>query len=31
VLTADPASGDPAAFTKVLYTIRGGRVIFRAK
>lgn len=31
VLTADPASGDPIAFTKVLYTIRGGRVIFRAK
>jgi imidazolonepropionase-like amidohydrolase len=31
VLTADPASGDPAAFTKVLYTIRDGRVIFRAK
>jgi imidazolonepropionase-like amidohydrolase len=31
VLSTDPASGDPAAFTKVLYTIRGGRVIFRAK
>jgi len=31
VLASDPASGDPAAFTKVLYTIRGGRVIFRAK
>ena len=31
VLTADPASDDPTAFTKVLYTIRGGRVIFRAK
>jgi len=31
VLTVDPAFGDPAAFTKVLYTIRGGRVIFRAK
>ena len=31
VLSADPASGDPAAFTKVLYTIRGGRVIFHAK
>ena len=31
VLSADPASGDPAAFTKVLYTIRGGRVIFRTK
>jgi imidazolonepropionase-like amidohydrolase len=31
VLSADPGSGDPAAFTKVLYAIRGGRVIFRAK
>jgi imidazolonepropionase-like amidohydrolase len=31
VLTADPSSGDPAAFTKVLYTIRAGRVIFHAK
>jgi imidazolonepropionase-like amidohydrolase len=31
VLAADPGAGDPAAFTKVLYTIRGGRVIFRAK
>jgi imidazolonepropionase-like amidohydrolase len=31
VLAADPASGDPAAFTKVLYTIRNGRVIFHAK
>ena len=31
VLAADPASGDPAAFTKVIYTIRGGRVIFRAE
>jgi imidazolonepropionase-like amidohydrolase len=31
ILTADPAAGDPVAFTKVLYTIRGGRVIFRAK
>jgi imidazolonepropionase-like amidohydrolase len=31
VLGADPASGDPAAFTKVLYTIRNGRVIFHAK
>ena len=31
VLTADPAAGDPVAFTKVLYTIRGGRVIYRAQ
>lgn len=31
VLAADPASGDPAAFTRVLYTIRGGRVIFHSK
>jgi len=31
VLSADPASGDPAVFTKVLYTIRRGRVIFSAK
>jgi len=31
VLGADPASGDPLAFTKVLYTIRNGRVIFHAK
>jgi imidazolonepropionase-like amidohydrolase len=31
VLAADPARGDPAAFTKVIYTIRGGRVIFHAK
>jgi len=31
VLAADPSSGDLAAFTKVLYTIRGGRVIFREK
>jgi imidazolonepropionase-like amidohydrolase len=30
VLSADPASGDPAAFTKVLYAIRDGRVIFSA-
>jgi len=31
VLSTDPSTGDPAAFTKVLYTIRRGRVIFRAK
>ena len=30
ILATDPASGDPVAFTKVLYTIRAGRVIFRA-
>jgi imidazolonepropionase-like amidohydrolase len=29
VLSAYPALGDPAAFTQVLYTIRGGRVIYR--
>jgi imidazolonepropionase-like amidohydrolase len=29
VLSADPALGDPAAFTQVMYTIRGGRVIYR--
>ena len=29
VLEADPASGGPEAFTKVKYTIRGGKVIWR--
>lgn len=29
VLSADPDSGDPIAFTQVLYTIAGGRVIYR--
>ena len=31
VLAADPDSGAPLVFTQVRYTIRGGRVIFRAK
>jgi predicted amidohydrolase YtcJ len=30
VLSEDPASGDPLAFTRVRYTIRGGRVIASA-
>ncbi|HEY1986053.1 MAG TPA: amidohydrolase family protein [Terracidiphilus sp.] len=29
VLSEDPASGNPEAFTKVRYTIRGGKVIWR--
>jgi predicted amidohydrolase YtcJ len=29
VLSTDPDSGDPIAFTQVLYTIAGGRVIYR--
>jgi imidazolonepropionase-like amidohydrolase len=29
ILSEDPASGDPAAFTKVRYTIRRGRVIWQ--
>jgi imidazolonepropionase-like amidohydrolase len=29
ILSEDPASGDPEAFTKVKYTIRGGRVIWQ--
>jgi imidazolonepropionase-like amidohydrolase len=29
ILSEDPASGDSEAFTKVLYTIRGGKVIWR--
>lgn len=28
ILSADPASGDPAAFTQVRYTVRNGRVIY---
>jgi imidazolonepropionase-like amidohydrolase len=28
ILTADPASGDPLAFTRVRYTIRKGEIIF---
>ena len=31
ILAADPGSGDPAVFTQVRYTIREGRVIFRAE
>jgi len=31
VLSEDPASGDPLAFTRVRYTIRGGRVIASAQ
>jgi len=30
ILSADPALGDPRAFTRVKYTIRAGRVIFHA-
>jgi imidazolonepropionase-like amidohydrolase len=29
ILSEDPASGDPEAFTKVRYTIRGGKVIWQ--
>ena len=28
ILSEDPASGNPEAFTKVRYTIRGGKVIW---
>lgn len=31
ILSADPASGDPTAFTQVLYTVRDGRVIYRSR
>ena len=31
ILSEDPASGHPEAFTKVRYTIRGGNVIWRSK
>ena len=31
ILSEDPASGDPEAFTKVRYTIRGGKVIWKKK
>lgn len=31
ILSVDPASGDAEAFTKVVYTIRGGRVIWRSR
>ena len=30
ILSEDPASGNPEAFTKVRYTIRGGKVIWRS-
>jgi imidazolonepropionase-like amidohydrolase len=30
ILSEDPASGQPEAFTKVRYTIRGGKVIWRS-
>ena len=30
ILSEDPASGQPEAFTRVRYTIRGGKVIWRA-
>ena len=30
ILSEDPASGHPEAFTKVKYTIRGGKVIWRS-
>jgi len=30
ILSADPATGDPLAFTLVKYTIRAGRIIFHA-
>lgn len=31
ILSADPASGDPTAFTRVRYTIRNGRVIYSSR
>lgn len=31
ILMQDPASGSPDAFTKVMYTIRGGKIIWRAQ
>lgn len=31
ILAADPASGDPVAFTKVRYTVRGGRILYSAR
>jgi imidazolonepropionase-like amidohydrolase len=30
ILSEDPASGHPEAFTKVRYTIRGGNVIWHS-
>lgn len=31
ILSADPASGDPTAFTQVRYTVRNGRVIYSSR
>ena len=31
ILSADPAAGDPTAFTQVRYTVRNGRVIYRSR
>jgi imidazolonepropionase-like amidohydrolase len=31
ILSADPAAGDPTAFTRVRYTVRNGRVIYRSR
>jgi predicted amidohydrolase YtcJ len=31
ILSADPATGDPLAFTQVKYTIRAGRIIFHSR
>jgi predicted amidohydrolase YtcJ len=31
ILSADPASGDARAFTKVRYTVRDGRIIYEAR
>jgi imidazolonepropionase-like amidohydrolase len=31
VLTADPAAGELQNFSRVLYTVRAGRVLFEAK
>jgi imidazolonepropionase-like amidohydrolase len=31
ILAADPASGDSTAFTKVRYTVRGGRILYTAR
>jgi hypothetical protein len=28
ILSSDPASGDPAAFTRVRYTVRDGRILY---
>jgi predicted amidohydrolase YtcJ len=28
ILSRDPASGDPAAFTSIKYAVRGGKVIW---